>query len=125
MSSDTSENLIKVSRIVLINTSLSFHKPPKYPPNEVKTSKYTVFSFLPRNLYEQFHGVANFYFLGVVILQWFPEFKTVDFAVPTLPIAIIIGVTAIKVCIAIFSNLNSNSTRMHLKIGGGIRLTLR
>lgn len=125
MNSDTNENLIKVSRKVLINTSLPFYKPPKYPPNEVKTSKYTVFSFLPRNLYEQFHGVANFYFLGVVILQWFPEFKTVDFAVPTLPIAIIIGVTAIKVCIAMISNLNSNSIRMHLKIGKGIRLTLR
>ena len=33
------------------------------------TSKYTLLSFLPRNLFEQFSRVANFYFLILLILQ--------------------------------------------------------
>ena len=104
MSNKTPGKLNMIPRKVLINTNLPCYKPPKYPPNEVKTSKYTLLSFLPKNLYEQFHGAANFYFLGVVILQWFPEFKTVDFVVPILPVAIIIGVTALKVNLIPFSN---------------------
>ncbi len=92
-------------RKVVINTIIPHFVPPKYPANEVKTSKYTLLTFLPKNLFEQFHGVANFYFLGVVILQWFNEFKTVDFVVPLLPIAVIIGVTALKVYILFAFNL--------------------
>ena len=30
-----------------------------YPTNQVVTSKYTVFTFLPRNLLEQFRRIAN------------------------------------------------------------------
>jgi len=34
-----------------------------YPTNQVITSKYTVITFLPRNLLEQFRRVANVYVL--------------------------------------------------------------
>ena len=38
----------------------------------IRTTKYTLLTFLPRNLFEQFHRVANIYFLFIVILNWIP-----------------------------------------------------
>ncbi|CAG8701608.1 18624_t:CDS:2, partial [Gigaspora rosea] len=68
----------------------------RYVTNKITTSKYSIFSFVPKNLYEQFHRVANFFFLLLVILQWFPEFATINPIVAALPMFIITGVTAIK-----------------------------
>jgi len=38
--------------------------------NKFKSSKYTLFSFLPLNLLEQFRRAANFYFLVTMVLTW-------------------------------------------------------
>ena len=35
-----------------------------------KSSKYSLISFIPLNLIEQFRRVANFYFLVTLILTW-------------------------------------------------------
>lgn len=43
-----------------------------YPRNKVRTAKYTALSFVPKNLWYQFHNVANLYFLLLVILQVCP-----------------------------------------------------
>ncbi|XP_012585388.1 PREDICTED: phospholipid-transporting ATPase IK [Condylura cristata] len=48
----------------------------KYKTNFIQTAKYNTFSFLPRNLYEQFHRMSNLYFLLVIILQSFPAIST-------------------------------------------------
>ena len=40
-----------------------------FADNRVKTSKYTLLSFIPVNLWEQFHRVANVYFLVISVLQ--------------------------------------------------------
>lgn len=40
-----------------------------YSRNKVRTSKYTIWTFVPKNLSEQFRRVANLYFLGLIILQ--------------------------------------------------------
>lgn len=37
--------------------------------NAIHTAKYNVFSFLPLNLYEQFHRMSNLYFLLIIVLQ--------------------------------------------------------
>ncbi|KAF9393060.1 hypothetical protein CPB97_004085 [Podila verticillata] len=69
---------------------------PHYPTNKVTTSKYDLFSFIPKNLFEQFRRLANLYFLFVAglsiapILGGFPPFLTF------LPLIFIITVTAIK-----------------------------
>ncbi|EEB94314.1 hypothetical protein MPER_06888 [Moniliophthora perniciosa FA553] len=44
-----------------------------YCSNQVITSKYTILTFLPRNLLEQFRRIANIYFNGIAILQFFPQ----------------------------------------------------
>jgi hypothetical protein len=36
---------------------------PSYATNFVRTTKYTVFNFLPKTLFDQFRRAANFYFL--------------------------------------------------------------
>lgn len=33
------------------------------PNNRIKSTKYTLITFLPKNLLEQFRRIANFYFL--------------------------------------------------------------
>ncbi|TXT15875.1 hypothetical protein VHUM_00378 [Vanrija humicola] len=68
----------------------------RYARNKVRTSKYTLITFLPRNLFEQFHRVANIYFLALVILQLFPMFGAAAPQIAMLPLLAIIGMTAIK-----------------------------
>jgi hypothetical protein len=67
-----------------------------YNTNEVSTSKYTLWTFLPKNLYEQFRSVANFYFLVIAILQAFPTFAIVSFGLVIVPLIIILGFTGLK-----------------------------
>ena len=43
--------------------------------NYVKTSRYTWYDFLPKNLFEQFKNLDKIYFLMIVILQMIPEVK--------------------------------------------------
>jgi len=37
--------------------------------NYISTSKYNIITFLPKNLFEQFKRIANFYFLCLLIMQ--------------------------------------------------------
>ena len=39
-----------------------------YARNKIRTAKYTPISFIPKNLYYQFHNIANIYFFIVIIL---------------------------------------------------------
>jgi hypothetical protein len=41
----------------------------RFPSNVIKTSKYSLLSFLPKCLFEQFRRVANVYFLAISLLQ--------------------------------------------------------
>ena len=43
-----------------------------YPRNKIRTAKYTPLTFIPKNLYLQYHNVANIYFTFIVILQVSP-----------------------------------------------------
>ncbi|KAH8827405.1 phospholipid-translocating P-type ATPase [Flagelloscypha sp. PMI_526] len=71
-------------------------KEHRYISNQVISSKYNIFTFVPRNLLEQFRRIANLFFLGIAILQFFPEFTTVSASVVILPLAIIVFLTGAK-----------------------------
>lgn len=43
--------------------------------NKVRTAKYTPLSFIPKNLYYQFHQIANIYFFIIIMLD-------VSFSIP-------------------------------------------
>lgn len=44
------------------------HPLARYARNKIRTAKYTPLSFIPKNLWLQFHNVANIYFLFVIVL---------------------------------------------------------
>ncbi|EMD32367.1 hypothetical protein CERSUDRAFT_118732 [Gelatoporia subvermispora B] len=92
-----------VRRNVYVNCVLSpaevdHHGEPvvRYPRNKVRTSKYTILTFIPKNLYEQFRRIANLYFLLLVVLGLFPMFGATSPQTSALPLAFILVVTAIK-----------------------------
>ncbi|OJA16022.1 hypothetical protein AZE42_04283 [Rhizopogon vesiculosus] len=67
-----------------------------FPTNQVISSKYTIITFLPRNLLEQFRRIANVFFAFIAILQFFPEFSTISPGLVIIPLLIVLGITAIK-----------------------------
>lgn len=44
------------------------HPLAQFARNKIRTAKYTPLSFVPKNLWFQFHNIANIYFLFVIIL---------------------------------------------------------
>ncbi|KAK4197695.1 putative type IV phospholipid-transporting ATPase [Triangularia verruculosa] len=47
-----------------------------YVSNAIRSSRYTIWSFLPKQLFFQFKKLANFYFLVIGILQMVPGLST-------------------------------------------------
>lgn len=43
--------------------------PQRHPDNRIVSSKYTFWNFIPKNLFEQFRRIANFYFLIIFLVQ--------------------------------------------------------
>ena len=69
------------------------------PSNKYVTSKYTVLTFLPLNLLEQFMRVANFYFLLIVILMLIPGVAPIHPITTILPLVAILAVSAARAAI--------------------------
>jgi magnesium-transporting ATPase (P-type) len=67
-----------------------------FPSNFIRTTKYTVVTFLPKNFFEQFRRVSNFYFLVVVIIQLIPQISPLVPITSILPLVFVLAVTAIK-----------------------------
>ena len=44
------------------------HPIAHYARNKIRTAKYTPLSFIPKNLWFQFHNIANIYFAFIIIL---------------------------------------------------------
>jgi phospholipid-translocating ATPase len=72
-----------------------------YPRNKIRTAKYTALTFVPYNVWLQFHNIANIYFLFVIILnvrhifaplgshpsfRWLTCSSFFPFSVPTTPV---------------------------------------
>uniref|UniRef100_A0A8C9UMK0 Phospholipid-transporting ATPase n=1 Tax=Spermophilus dauricus TaxID=99837 RepID=A0A8C9UMK0_SPEDA len=68
----------------------------KYKTNIIRTAKYNVLSFLPLNLYEQFHRVSNLYFLFIIILQGMPEISTLPWLTLFAPLVCLLAVRAAR-----------------------------
>ncbi|XP_034937307.1 probable phospholipid-transporting ATPase IF isoform X2 [Chelonus insularis] len=66
-----------------------------FPKNQIKSSKYTLWNFIPKNLFEQFRRVANFYFLVSAIIAMTIE-SPVSPLTTFLPLFFVILVTAGK-----------------------------
>eukprot|EP00002_Diphylleia_rotans_P038240 TRINITY_DN867_c0_g1_i12.p1 TRINITY_DN867_c0_g1~~TRINITY_DN867_c0_g1_i12.p1 ORF type:complete len:1187 (+),score=232.09 TRINITY_DN867_c0_g1_i12:63-3623(+) len=64
--------------------------------NKIRTAKYTIFSFLPLNLLEQFHRIANIYFLVIASLQQIPGVSPTGKYTTAGPLFLVMSVTCIK-----------------------------
>ncbi|KAM6261490.1 phospholipid-transporting ATPase VD isoform 2-T5 [Porphyrio hochstetteri] len=67
-----------------------------YMNNRIRTTKYTWLNFLPRNLFEQFHRVANLYFLFLVVLNWVPLVEAFQKEITMLPLVGVLTIIAVK-----------------------------
>jgi phospholipid-transporting ATPase len=74
--------------------------------NSISTSKYTCFSFIPKNLWEQFSKMANLYFLIMGLFQMIDEISTSGgYPVTYAPLSLIICISAVK---DLFEDLKRN-----------------
>lgn len=84
------------SRVVFCNEPECFEAEIRnYIDNHISTTKYTLATFLPKSLFEQFRRVANFYFLVSGILAFTPlaPYTAVS---AIIPLILVISATMIK-----------------------------
>lgn len=67
-----------------------------YVDNMIRSSKYTVWNFLPRQLFAQFSKLANFYFLCVSILQMIPGLSTTGNYTTIVPLTFFVTISMAK-----------------------------
>uniref|UniRef100_A0A3Q3ESI0 Phospholipid-transporting ATPase n=1 Tax=Labrus bergylta TaxID=56723 RepID=A0A3Q3ESI0_9LABR len=67
-----------------------------YKNNKIRTSKYSLLSFLPKNLFEQLHRFANIYFIFLAALNFVPVVEAFQPEIALIPIILVLSVTAIK-----------------------------
>nr|XP_043607089.1 phospholipid-transporting ATPase 1-like [Erigeron canadensis] len=84
------------ARLVYVNDAFKTNQRFEFAGNSIRTAKYSVFSFLPRNLFEQFHRVAYIYFLIIAILNQLPQLAVFGRGASILPLSIVLLVTAVK-----------------------------
>ncbi|XP_013788073.1 phospholipid-transporting ATPase ID-like [Limulus polyphemus] len=87
----------------------AYNEPFNYANNYIKTSKYTILTFLPRNLFEQFQRLANFYFLCLLILQLIPQISSLTPITTAVPLAVVLTITALKDAIDDIQRLRSDN----------------
>ncbi|XP_064475067.1 probable phospholipid-transporting ATPase IM isoform X2 [Ornithodoros turicata] len=73
-----------------------YHAQFNYANNYIKTSKYSFLTFLPRNLFEQFQRLANFYFLCLLVLQMIPQISSLTPWTTAVPLVVVLSLTALK-----------------------------
>ncbi|XP_061700165.1 probable phospholipid-transporting ATPase VD isoform X7 [Syngnathoides biaculeatus] len=67
-----------------------------YKGNIIHTTKYTLLTFIPINLFQQFHRAANLYFLFLILLNWVPVVEAFQKEITMIPLLIVLTVIAIK-----------------------------
>ena len=84
--------LLKDYRDIKIGTPEKF-----FPNNRISTTKYTVYTFFFKNMFEQLSKIANIYFVFLSILQCIPNVTTSN-GIPTYlpPLLTIMILTMIK-----------------------------
>lgn len=67
-----------------------------YKINKIQTTKYSFLSFLPKNLFEQLHRIANIYFILIASLNFVPALEAFQPEIALIPIIFVLAVTMIK-----------------------------
>ena len=84
------------SRLIYVNDWRRTNDKYEFTGNEIRTSKYTLITFLPKNIFIQFHRVAYLYFLGIAALNQLPPLAVFGRTVSLFPLLFVLSVTAVK-----------------------------
>lgn len=82
-------------RVVFLNDDARNARYP-YATNYIKTTKYTIITFLPMSLLLQFMRVANVYFLIIAILQSIPVISPLSPYTAIMPLLFVLGVSVLR-----------------------------
>ncbi|TGZ55144.1 hypothetical protein CRM22_010471 [Opisthorchis felineus] len=74
----------------------AFNPNAQFANNRIRTTKYSIWTFLPLNLWEQFHRLANVYFVFILILNFMPGIDAFAKEVAPIPVILTLAVIAIK-----------------------------
>ncbi|KAM9817491.1 phospholipid-transporting ATPase VD [Neosynchiropus ocellatus] len=67
-----------------------------FSDNSIRTTKYNLWTFIPMNLFQQFHRAANLYFLFLALLNWVPVVEAFQKEITMIPLVVVLAVTACK-----------------------------
>ncbi|XP_024120501.1 probable phospholipid-transporting ATPase VD [Oryzias melastigma] len=70
--------------------------PKKYQGNAICTTQYSLLTFIPMNLFQQFHRFANLYFLFLALLNWVPVVEAFEKEITMIPLVVVLTVIGIK-----------------------------
>jgi phospholipid-translocating ATPase len=68
----------------------------KFCSNKITTTKYHIYNFIFKNLWEQFHRWANPYFIFIAGMNWIPALQAFSKVLGLVPVTIILALTAMK-----------------------------
>ncbi|XP_053467441.1 phospholipid-transporting ATPase IB isoform X1 [Ictalurus furcatus] len=82
----------------------------KFCDNHVSTTKYGIFTFLPRFLYEQIRRAANAFFLFIALMQQIPDVSPTGRYTTLVPLIFILTVAGIKEMIEDYKRHKADNT---------------
>nr|XP_046148728.1 phospholipid-transporting ATPase IB isoform X3 [Oncorhynchus gorbuscha] len=94
------------ARTILLNQPQN----TKFCDNHVSTTKYGVFTFLPRFLYEQIRRAANAFFLFIALMQQIPDVSPTGRYTTLVPLIFILTVAGIKEIIEDYQRHKADNT---------------
>ncbi|OTF79082.1 phospholipid-transporting ATPase IIB-like protein, partial [Euroglyphus maynei] len=83
-------------RIVHLRSSEDRYRKNEFPPNIVRNQKYTILTFLPIVLFNQFKFFLNLYFLLMACSQFIPALAVGPIFTYWAPLGFVLGVTLIR-----------------------------
>uniref|UniRef100_A0A1B6DN12 Phospholipid-transporting ATPase n=1 Tax=Clastoptera arizonana TaxID=38151 RepID=A0A1B6DN12_9HEMI len=99
-------------RVIFINRP----QPTKYCSNQISTAKYSVISFIPSFLFEQFRRYANCFFLFVALMQQIPDVSPTGRYTTLVPLIFILLVSATKEIIEDFKRHRADGEINHREV---------
>lgn len=100
------------TRTIFINDSMR-NRQFNYPSNYIRTTKYTKFSYFPLCLANQFKRFANFYFLGIVVVQSISVISPLNPATAIAPLIFVLAVSMIREAIEDFIRYKADRGKVY------------
>jgi len=82
-------------RVIYVNDHLK-NVPSKFLHNSITTTKYSIFSFIPRFLWDQFSKYANLFFLFTACIQQIEGISPTNRFGTVIPLSIVLLASAVK-----------------------------